>query len=425
MVKVTRGEVRKRTWIVCDEHGRPSKPCCRKAHTHSAWAWSLNVDGKQIRKQGFASQVEAQDALDAYRAEQLAPPVQQAVTITLNEYADRWLNSIVTSVEPRTVENYRGMLKNHIRPTLGDALLPSITRGQVKELLAAKRGAGLSKDTVRLIRAALSSLYADAMDTELVTANPAIRTGRDRGRKTPDSVTSTERRQKIRAMTIEQLAGFLKTSAGDRHGLLWLTLADTGMRPGEAFALRWDDLDLVDRKVLVERAVARGGRIKGTKTGSSRTVDLASRLTAALDRYQTTVEAEALAAGRDVPSLVFPSEAGTALDGINVARRFQAAVRRAGLPKFRLYDLRHSFASHLLAMGESITYVAAQLGHAKPTMTLAAYAHYLPSGDRSAADRLEAVRTRLSARRTSRPSRLSTPAAHEPVTNGTVLEKRA
>jgi integrase len=116
----------------------------------------------------------------------------------------------------------------------------------------------------------------------------------------------------------------------------------------------------------------------------------------------------------------FPSEAGTALDGINVARRFQAAVRRAGLPKFRLYDLRHTFASHLLAMGESITYVAAQLGHAKPTMTLAAYAHYLPSGDRSAADRLEAVRTGLSARRTSR---LSTPAAHEPVTNGTVLQK--
>ena len=90
---------------------------------------------------------------------------------------------------------------------------------------------------------------------------------------------------------------------------------------------------------------------------------------------------------------MFPSEAGTPLDDVNVARRFQAIVRKAGLPRFNLYSTRHSFASHLLAMGAPITYVANQMGHAKATTTLAHYAHFLPRGDRALADRLEALRS--------------------------------
>ncbi len=66
--------------------------------------------------------------------------------------------------------------------------------------------------------------------------------------------------------------------------------------------------------------------------------------------------------------------------------------RVAGLPRFRLYDLRHTFATHLLGQGAPITYVAAQLGHAKPTTTLAFYAHWIPWGDKRWINRLEALR---------------------------------
>lgn len=162
------------------------------------------------------------------------------------------------------------MLKKHIRPTLGTLPLAEITRGQVKDLLATKRSEGLSKNAVRLVRATLSGLYADAIDAELVTANPAARTGRARGRKTPDAVSAAERRGKVRAMTVEQLAAFLKAAKTGRHATLFLLLADTGMRPGEAFALTWKDIDLAPRVINVERAVARGGRLKGTKTDSAR-----------------------------------------------------------------------------------------------------------------------------------------------------------
>jgi len=71
---------------------------------------------------------------------------------------------------------------------------------------------------------------------------------------------------------------------------------------------------------------------------------------------------------------------------------FRATLRAAGLPRFRLYDLRHTFATHLLLQGAPITYVAAQLGHAKPTTTLTYYAHWIPSGDKRYIDRLETLR---------------------------------
>ena len=399
---ISRGTISRKTWKYCETHQTMilkkgpcvDNTCTGKRRERYEYCFTyIGADGIKRRARGQApSKGEAEAAMDRRKAElSRAPEPVVAPPITLNEYADKWLANVANSIERRTHQSYTGMLKNHIRPALGELALTAITRGQVKDLLAKKRASGLAKDSVRLIRATISAIYADAQDAELVSANPAARTGRARGRKSPDTVTSTERRQKVKAMTVDQLATFLKAGEKNLHGLLYLFLADTGARPGEGFALRWTDLDLPSRQVTIERAVERGGKIKTTKTGESRVVDLTPRLAGALDRYQTEVEAKALATGRDVPELVFPSEAGTPLDDVNVGRRFREVVK--GLPKFSLYSLRHTYASHHLAANTPLLYVSNQLGHTKPMTTLTFYAHFLPRGDRALADQLEAVRS--------------------------------
>ena len=75
-----------------------------------------------------------------------------------------------------------------------------------------------------------------------------------------------------------------------------------------------------------------------------------------------------------------------------MTKAFRALLQVAGLPRFRLYDLRHTFATHLLAQGAPLTYVAAQLGHTKPTTTLAWYAHWIPAGGKHHVDDLGAAR---------------------------------
>ncbi|HET9926076.1 MAG TPA: tyrosine-type recombinase/integrase, partial [Methylomirabilota bacterium] len=160
------------------------------------------------------------------------------------------------------------------------------------------------------------------------------------------------------------------------------------------------------RTLRIQRAVTNDGRVKPPKTGVARTVDLSPRLTAALGAFQAALEADALVAGRDgIAPWVFAhtgnsrpqgggtlAAPGTPIRPYQVGRLFDRLIRVAGLPHFRLYDLRHTFASHLIATGATVDYVSKQLGHASMAMTLTVYAHHFPKGDRQFIDRMAQVR---------------------------------
>jgi integrase len=215
---------------------------------------------------------------------QHAAPSLQDRDIKLDTYADRWLEQIASSVDARTLTSYRENLRLYIRPVFGNIMVRAIHRGHIKALLARKRAEGLSKNTVRLIRATLSVMLGDAVDDGIIQLNPALGIGR-RGRKRPDTITFADRQKRVRAMTYEQLATFLAVSTArcsHRNAVLLLTLADAGLRPGEACAMRWTDFDPVVSTVLIERTADNSGRVKTTKTAETRLVDVSARLAAAL-----------------------------------------------------------------------------------------------------------------------------------------------
>jgi integrase len=147
------------------------------------------------------------------------------------------------------------------------------------------------------------------------------------------------------------------------------------------------------RTLRIERAAADTGRIKETKTGDDREVDLSPRLVAALGDFRGRLEADALVAGRDdISPSVFATRVGKPPRPHRVAKTFHKVLLAAGLPHFRLYDLRPTYASHLIAQGADIAYMAKQLGHAKMTTTLLFYGHWFPKGDRHYVERMGSVR---------------------------------
>jgi integrase len=334
---------------------------------------------------------------------------------TLGKYATLWLALLpAMGLKPKTIRSYQGLYTKHIKPTLGSIKVRELRRADVRALLATKSEEifkstktvqeelngnateividhRLSRNTVRLIRATLSGILAAALDDDLIGENVAL-LSRRRGSKGAGSVNAAERLKAIRPFAEDELEKIIGSAAQHEkeYFAAVLFLARTGARPGEALALRWSDIDFANRKCLIERAVS-SGKVTTTKTGTVRTIDLTRDLTDTLRALHVTRERQTLERQwGEVPEWVFVTKAeGKPMDYSKLRKSFARAMRRAEVSGHTLYALRHSVASHLLMKGAPITYVAAQLGHSKPSTTLAWYGRWLPQSGNGFIDRLE------------------------------------
>ena len=144
--------------------------------------------------------------------------------------------------------------------------------------------------------------------------------------------------------------------------------------------MRWEDVDLEGQRIHVRRALWRGKFITPKSRRSRRAIDVAPTLRSALARLSSRFQG----------GLVFCSSNGKAIDPDNFARRVWArALRRAELRRIRFHDLRHTYASLLIAQGAHPKYIQAQLGHASIQTTLDRYGHLMPDGHAAEARKLD------------------------------------
>ena len=269
-------------------------------------------DAASVRHRATAPTREAAENLLAHKVQERQHPglLSPDRDIPLADWKERWLEAVATELKPRTLKGYQQLLRLHVIPAFGRVRLRALSRGMIKAFLAKKRAAGLSKNSVRLIPATLSVMLSDAADDGILLANPALNLGR-RGRSRPDTLTASDRTRRIRPMSQEQLGAFL--AAAQQHtpvyAPLFVLLAHAGLRPGEAFALQWSDVDMVNRRISVERALS-AGRIETTKTGVRRTVEMSEILAKTLRRVELQRKREKLERGWEtMPALVFCTEA--------------------------------------------------------------------------------------------------------------------
>jgi integrase len=171
-----------------------------------------------------------------------------------------------------------------------------------------------------------------------------------------------------------------------------------GMRLGEVLALRWSRIDLERKRLEVREALEpakRGVGLKAPKTKAGRRdITLPDILVATLRDYRREqIESRLqLGLGRLEPDvLLFAQLDGSPLNPTNVSSDWGAFAERIGMPGITFHGLRHTHASQLIACGVDVVTISKRLGHAKPSVTLAIYAHMFTSDDSKAAAAIDSA----------------------------------
>jgi integrase len=176
--------------------------------------------------------------------------------------------------------------------------------------------------------------------------------------------------------------------ARDRLYALWAVALAIGLRRGEALGLRWVDVDLVNGRVVITKALSRVGTIlalRDVKTESSAaSVPLPDELVAILRRHRLDQLGDTQVARGNTLGLVFTTKNGTPLEPRNVNRAFETLCRRAGVRRIRLHDLRHSCATLLFTMGVEAATVQRVLRHSSISVTTGTYVDVIEQVQRSA-----------------------------------------
>ena len=318
-----------------------------------------------------------------------AGPVESSGSMTFAQLLDRHIQRVETSgSSPHTVDDYRGIARNHLVPVLGkvpiDRLRTLDFDALYDDLTTVK---GLRPASVRKVHTLARGALRQAVRWGLVQVNVAAAAAPPVIRKAEIRVPSPQEVQHLIAASEEPWATLLRMAVG------------TGMRRGELVALRWADVDLAEGTICVRAGliVTDDGVVeKATKTDRVRVLSIGSSTVEALSAHKQRAEALARCAGGRLAknAFVFASARPGSTEALrpdSVTQMFERLRRECGLEGLRFHSLRHFHATQLVAAGVDVRTVAGRLGHASPAVTLSVYSAFLPVRDRDAADVIDRI----------------------------------
>ena len=347
-----------------------------------------------IRKRGKQYAIQYYDAAGRRRWETIGPNLHEArqvlaermwerrngkfrlnrQPITMKEFAAKWDEDYVTvqirlgRMKESSAESCRSRSRLHIVPFFGQLRLDEIMLPHVREFMKALLAKELSPKTVLNAMVVLKEMFKHAVQWGYLDANPAQYAERPRAED-----------QEMQILTPPEIRRLLD-AADEPVRTLLLCAVLTGMRRGELLGLRWEDIDLESHRIFVRRALWRGKFVTPKSRRSRRTIDLAPTLRAALAKFPSRFQG----------GLVFCSPDGEPINPDTFAQRDWArALRRAELRRIRFHDLRHTYASLLIAQGAHPKYIQTQLGHASIQTTLDRYGHLMPDVHAAEARKLD------------------------------------
>lgn len=328
--------------------------------------WRAFPGGPQ-RVRHFERKVDAERFLDTIRGD-LARGIYidpASGRVPFQEYAEVWRKAQMH--RPSTATQCESYLRLHAYPVLGARPLASIRRSEVQAWVKGRSDV-LAPGSVEVVYRWVSTIFKAAVEDRLIAASPCTRINLPK--------TTRGEVRPLEASVVEALA----CEVPAKYRALIVFAAGTGLRQGECFGLTVDRVDFLRRQVRVDRQlvdVRDGEPVFGPPKSAAgfRTVPLPTIVTVELAAH--------LAAWPVVRGgLIFTNTLGRPLRRNTFGEVWHRAAEPAGLPLgATFHDLRHFYASLLIAHGCSVKSVQHRLGHQSAMETLDTYSHLWPDSD--------------------------------------------
>jgi integrase len=308
---------------------------------------------------------------------------------TVADLLDRWITHASPAWSSTTMRETRSVIERHLKPLLGHLAVNKLTTLDIDDLYrhllraGGAEGQPLAAGTVQRVHVVLHRALTQAVRWEWVWLNPATAAS-------PPRVPPAEVRPPAPDQ-VQRLLAHVEERDPDFATYLW-PAASTGARRSQLLGLRWAEVDLRHAAIGFTRAYVEGPTgpvLRATKTHRTYRVAIDQATIELLVEHRRRAEARAQANSVELAdsAFVFSAESDGSAPWLpnRVTKEFIRHLRRSGVGRFRLHDLRHFMATQMLGHGVAVVTVAQRLGHARASTTLNVYGHCIPGADGDAA----------------------------------------
>jgi integrase len=353
---------------------------CEPSYRAGVWDPRTRTTVRKSTKNLAEAESWHSDAQAAMRRGTFAAPSP----INVREAAEVWLsgaregsirNRSGDRFKPSTLRGYERALRLRVLPAVGGRRLSDLRRADVQDLVDSLLAEDANASSIRNTLDPLRAIYRRAVSRDQVAVNPTahLELPANRGRR--DRVI--EQNQALR----------LVAALPDGDRALWATALYAGLRRGELLGLRWEDIDLPNRVIRVERGWDDVEAEIDVKTRAGR------RTVPIIGDLRRELAAHKLRTGRDGTALVFGSTTTIPFHptGRGFRKRIAEASKAAGVgpSALTLHECRHTFASFAIAAGVNTKTLSTIIGHASVMITLDRYGHLFPGSEAEAGGQLD------------------------------------
>lgn len=306
--------------------------------------------------------------------------------ILFRDFAEEWLQKYALGVvKESTFRNYRSIIQNHISPQLGHYPITQITPKAIQEFLVWLVQSGRSKKTANNVLVLLKTMLTYGVQFSSLRVNPAF------------NVKPFRVEEQEQDFLQPHEVGLLLKHADEPFKTLFLTAVLTGMRRGELLGLMRSDIDWVNDRIFVRRALYWLTNTEKRERRTPKRFVLTTPKTKRSNRaivmspiLKKALQIHLINSPENELDLVFCNRNGGPLDPDNfVKREFHAALDRAGLRRIRFHDFRHTFSSLLIHIEPNPKLIQSQLGHASIQTTIDRYGHLFPIDHKALGTKLD------------------------------------